>query len=635
MKLVNKFRRLLSLKFKPSPTIQLFASIVDFIAVMSVQTRSAAAAAANATASERVLSTTIADSVDNSTDNLTREEFVTLVEKYADRFRDVLIDNRKQEPGRQINFPNLESLPADVSLHNFATWRKKWNDYCRLQRISTYPRLEQISALRLVLSTRMLDTVDTVLGIDEATVTPDDILDRIQQHIRTQRNVALDRVDFHECRQTATETFDEFYIRIQGIAALADLCKICLEQQMTTGIIAGIYDKRVRRKLLALNPFPRLQQTIDICRSEESASRNEPILSRSSASVNRVDEKSDSKTQQQGKFKPNGNCGNCGKPHGKGENCPAKGKVCTSCNKKNHFASVCRSKGKASDNQSSAESPTPGKIGSIKVLHTTVSRPVPTITIGISRLNDHQMTEIQNATPDCGAGATVAGLGVLHQLNEDENNLLFRGEDSLEAANGQPIKSSGRLNLRIQYGGKSITTQVIFSPEVTGILLSWFACVDLGILPPQFPAPISTSVHQINCPPALPPKNSKPSDVSALKEQLLNEFADVFDGAGPLKTMSGPPMIIELLPDAVPYAVPGARPIPFAQREQVKNMLDDMMAQGIIAPISTPTDWIHPLVVVGKPNGKIRICVDLTKLNQFVKRPLHPLVSPKDAVSRI
>ena len=318
---------------------------------MSVQTRSAAAAAANATASERVLSTTIADSVDNSTDNLTREEFVTLVEKYADRFRDVLIENRKQEPGRQINFPNLESLPADVSLHNFATWRKKWNDYCRLQRISTYPRLEQISALRLVLSTRMLDTVDTVLGIDEATVTPDDILDRIQQHIRTQRNVALDRADFHECRQTATETYDEFYIRIQGIAALADLCKICLEQQMTTGIIAGIYDKRVRRKLLALNPFPRLQQTIDICRSEESASRNEPILSRSSASVNRVDEKSDSKTQQQGKFKPNGNCGICGKPHGKGENCPTKGKVCTSCNKKNHFASVCRSKGKASDNQ--------------------------------------------------------------------------------------------------------------------------------------------------------------------------------------------------------------------------------------------------------------------------------------------
>jgi hypothetical protein len=60
LKLVNKFRRLLSLKFKPC---RQFASI-DFIAVMSIQTQSAAAAAANATATERALSTTIADSVD-------------------------------------------------------------------------------------------------------------------------------------------------------------------------------------------------------------------------------------------------------------------------------------------------------------------------------------------------------------------------------------------------------------------------------------------------------------------------------------------------------------------------------------------------------------------------------------------
>jgi hypothetical protein len=88
------------------------------------KTRSGTAAAnANATASERALSKTIADSIDNSNDNLTREEFITLVKKYADRFRDVLNDTWKQEPGRQINFPNLESLPADVSLHNFAIWR--------------------------------------------------------------------------------------------------------------------------------------------------------------------------------------------------------------------------------------------------------------------------------------------------------------------------------------------------------------------------------------------------------------------------------------------------------------------------------------------------------------------------------
>ena len=64
-------------------------------------------------------------------------------------------------------------------------------------------------------------------------------------------------------------------------------------------------------------------------------------------------------------------------------------------------------------------------------------------------------------------------------------------------------------------------------------------------------------------------------------------------------------------------------------------MLDDLVAQSIIAPVAEPTEWAHPLVVVGKPNGKLRLCVDLTKLNQHVKRPTHPLRSTKDLVAGI
>ena len=67
-----------------------------------------------------------------------------------------------------------------------------------------------------------------------------------------------------------------------------------------------------------------------------------------------------------------------------------------------------------------------------------------------------------------------------------------------------------------------------------------------------------------------------------LKDRLLNEFADVFDGEGPLKTMIGPQMKIELKPGAIAFANSGARPIPFAQRSAVKDILDDMKALGIM-----------------------------------------------------
>ena len=77
--------------------------------------------------------------------------------------------------------------------------------------------------------------------------------------------------------------------------------------------------------------------------------------------------------------------------------------------------------------------------------------------------------------------------------------------------------------------------------------------------------------------------------------------------------MKGPPMTIELVPDAVPFALPNARAIPISWRDDVKKILQDMQDQNIIAPVTKPTDWTHPLVVVAKKDGTPRICVDRTK----------------------
>ena len=43
-----------------------------------------------------------------------------------------------------------------------------------------------------------------------------------------------------------------------------------------------------------------------------------------------------------------------------------------------------------------------------------------------------------------------------------------------------------------------------------------------------------------------------------------------------------------------------------------------MQELGVISPVYRPTDWCAGIVVVPKPNGEVRICVDLTKLNENV-----------------
>ena len=40
-------------------------------------------------------------------------------------------------------------------------------------------------------------------------------------------------------------------------------------------------------------------------------------------------------------------------------------------------------------------------------------------------------------------------------------------------------------------------------------------------------------------------------------------------------------------------------------------------------------------MIVPKPNGGIRACEVLTRLNKYVRRPVHPLLSTRDAISGI
>ena len=47
---------------------------------------------------------------------------------------------------------------------------------------------------------------------------------------------------------------------------------------------------------------------------------------------------------------------------------------------------------------------------------------------------------------------------------------------------------------------------------------------------------------------------------------------------------------------------------------------------GVITPVTEPTEWCAGMVVVPKPNNQVRICVDLTRLNENVQRERHPLL---------
>ena len=71
--------------------------------------------------------------------------------------------------------------------------------------------------------------------------------------------------------------------------------------------------------------------------------------------------------------------------------------------------------------------------------------------------------------------------------------------------------------------------------------------------------------------------------------------------------------------------IPGARP--FRQNERMMNSqlqslvkaeLKRLLKVGFIKPMEI-TDWILPMVLVKKKNGKLRVCVDYRKLNAYIQ----------------
>ena len=108
---------------------------------------------------------------------------------------------------RQIDPSGLEKLQAGISIPQLRTWRNRWGDFRQLNQLA-----EQMAAFTMVFDPAMQQIGEVALGIlPTAALSPIDVLDQTSTYIRSKRNIALDRVAFEECEQSAMETFDDFY----------------------------------------------------------------------------------------------------------------------------------------------------------------------------------------------------------------------------------------------------------------------------------------------------------------------------------------------------------------------------------------------------------------------------------------
>ena len=120
-------------------------------------------------------------------------------------------------------------------------------------------------------------------------------------------------------------------------------------------------------------------------------------------------------------------------------------------------------------------------------------------------------------------------------------------------------------------------------------------------------------------------------NVETCSEQIIADHPKLFTGLGSLEGEYH----IELEPDSVPFSLSNPRRVAIPLMQKVKKELEAMEASGIISRVEQPTDWCAGMVVVPKQSGKIRVCVDLTRLNQSVKRERHIMPSVEQSLAQL
>ena len=114
-------------------------------------------------------------------------------------------------------------------------------------------------------------------------------------------------------------------------------------------------------------------------------------------------------------------------------------------------------------------------------------------------------------------------------------------------------------------------------------------------------------------------------------DSIVKQFPELFQGLGRLKDNYK----IQLLSEAKPFPFTTSRCVAVPLLPKVKAELERMEKLGVISKVATPTEWCAGMVVVRKPNGTARICVDVTKLNQSVCRERYILPYVEQVLAQI
>ena len=442
---------------------------------------------------------------------------------------------------------------------------------------------------------------------------------KLQEHFEPQKNRRYEVYRFRQLKQALQETLDQFHTRLRTAAQTCEFNDVDFE--IEEQILIGGTSSRIRKCALRDPEYDLKAMLLDGRRDETSSYQAKEIENTA--------EPAHASTQQM-KTTSEKQCRYCGGVFPHKTVCPAKGKECHKCGRRNHFASVCRGTPNSTkprpyarqrntkqskkgtrlirqlEDQNSA---TDSNDEYMYTVRPQVSKSTsPQVNVNVHE-HSFKMTVDTGATINVIDSATFANMTNVVLQNTNVKAFAFNSD--------KPVKFLGKFEAVIATRKKyTVGTIYVTKQKDSGCLLSFKTAQELGL--------VQMSLDKIG----LSRSSGNQSASDSRLSETLKKYDSVFCGVGKLK---GHEVKLNIDSEVIPQAQ-ALRRIPFHIREKVKCAIKDLEEQGIIEPVpdSQPTPWISPIVAVPKKDGNVRICVDMRMANRAIKRVRHLIPTVND-----
>lgn len=445
-------------------------------------------------------------------------------------------ENRERRRAKKMtdHVKVVEALRMTGNLsENWRRFKRNFDIFMNAAELTEKSDLTKVSTLLNAVGEEAVDVFDSFNLSEADRVRYDAVVKAFADFCTPKKNEVYERYVFYQRKQKEGELFDSF---LMDIKKLVRTCGFADENQMLRDqIVMGIGDKRLQTRLLEIKDLS-YDTAVEKCRTNEVTREQASTMSNSNnISVHEVqndthtknrntkkhterhsnnnrrnsrrsESNAKTKTKEGQQQQHNSNrqqqsskqieCTYCGLTH-KIRECPAYGKFCNKCSRKNHFSSVCKSRNVAEivvNNDDDCDNNSEFYIGTIS--YNSEKESVTSATEDNVYPWKEKIEMNGGVVPskvDTGAELNVLPLNALVQL---PGKIEMRKTGiTLRGFGGQKVMPIGMCTLPCKFGNKDLMIRFAVVDLNIAPIIGLKTCIDLGIVKPSANACIGRKVN--------------------------------------------------------------------------------------------------------------------------------------------